>query len=674
MKAKTLIPFVVVLAVLGGLIALRVSQKEEVSMRDQAGLERVVPDSISSDSVKRIELYAGGTPDDKVELKRSGDAWVVTSLHNAPAKQEIIDTFLEKLEGIQGEPRDKADTDERLAEYQLKDDEAFRVRAFTSDEGDEPALDLLFGKAPTVKTVFFRKAGESQVYVESANLRQEAGVSGDDMTVAPKPDRWLDKEIIKLDDTKITKLAYTMPDKSWVLERQEIPAEEPAADTPEEGEATPPAPAEPKYEWKATSGGIEGEAVLQTGIDRIMGRLRSYQASTVADPEKKAEYGLDNPPFKLVVSREDGDDVTFLGARPDTSSQGVGHIMQEGADPEIIYEVSRFNFEYVFLKASDLYTLPALELDKTAINKLEINHATGGRAVLEKQGDQWAVTEPATGIEMDQTKVDGLLNAVASLKMQDYADNAPAAFDSSITVYAGDTTRTVKADGQSPVIDGRYVQLDGDPRTYAINGFDYDAIFIDPGSLYNLDAIAFGVDDISSVQMQHEGKSVNLERGDEGWTVSVDGGAGFPGEEGRVKRLTDALDQLSMDGIYAGSLTPEWEPFMTLAVKAADGRAHTLNVGPADGEIHPVRLDGRETMFKVTTDTANLLKYHFNSVQYQPEPEAPAEAAPAADAAQEAPAAEEAAAPAEAPAAADVAPVVIDVPAPEATEAPAAAE
>jgi len=637
MKAKTLIPFIVILAVLGGLIALRTSQKETVSMRDQAGLESVTPEGLDAAKVQRIELYASATPDEKVDLKREGDGWVITSLYNAPAKTDVVDTFLEKLEGIQGEPRDTADTDERLAEYQLKDDEAFRVHAYTS-ESETPELELLFGKAPDFRTVFFRKAGDSKVYLETANLRQEAGVSGEDMTAAPKADRWLNKEIVALDDKKITKLAYTMPDKNWVLERRELPAAEPAP--PAEGEAPPAEPVEPKYEWAMTAGGIPDGTVLQTGIDRIMGRLRTYQSNTFADPAKKAELGLDNPPFKLTISMEEGEDITFVGSRPDKSAMGVGYLMREGAQPELIYELSRFNFEYVFLKAADLYTLPALALDKTAIDRVELNHATGGRAVLAKTDGKWAVVEPALGVEADQTKIEALLNSVASLAMQDYAETAIASFEHSVTVHAGGTTRTIQAGGKSPVIDGNYVSIDGDPRTYAINTSDYDAIFFDPSSLFAVDAVAFGPDEFLGVHFGQEGKIVAVDREGEGWKVAVDSGTPFAADTARVDSMIDILDRLAMDGIYTGAMTPDWTPFVTVSVRAQDGRSHLLNVGPADGDMHPVKLDGREILFKMSKDSANLLQYHFNSLQVQPEPVAPAA---------------EAAAPAEAPAA-DAAP------------------
>jgi hypothetical protein len=625
MKAKTLIPFIVVLAVLGGLIALRTSQKETVSMRDQAGLESVTPEGLDAATVQRIELYASATPDQKVDLKREGEGWVIASLYNAPAKTDVVDAFLKKLAGIQGEPRDTADTDERLAAYQLKDDEAFRVRAYTSDS-ETPEVELLFGKAPDFRTVFFRKAGDAKVYLETANLRQEAGVSGDDMSAAPKPDRWINKEIVALDDKKITKLAYTMPDKNWVLERRELPAEDPA---PAEGEAegAPAEPAEPKYEWAMAAGGIPDATVLQTGIDRIMGRLRAYQANTFADPAKKAELGLDNPPFKLTISMQEGEDITFVGSRPDTSATGVGYLMREGAQPELIYELSRFNFEYVFLKAADLYTLPGVTLDKTAIDRVELNHAQGGRSVLAKADGKWTVVEPALGVKAEQTKIDALLNSVASLAMQDYAETAVASFEHSVTVHAGGTTRTLQAGGKSPVMDGYYVTMDGDPRTYAINTSDYEAVFFDPSTLFAVDAVTFGPDEFLGVHFGKDGKIVAVDREGEGWNVTVDGGTPFPGDTARIESMIDVLDRLPMDGLYTGAMTADWTPFLTISVRAQDGRSHLLNIGPADGDIHPVKLDGRDILFKMTKDSANLLQFHFDNVQQQPKPPAPAETA-----------------------------------------------
>lgn len=622
MKLKTLIPFVVVLAVLGGLALFRNAQKGTPSIVEQSGLQSVAEESLSADSIKKIELHAAGTPDDKVTLQREGDAWIIASHFNAPAKKETVDDFLEKLTGIKGEPRATASGDEQLAAYSLKDDEAFRVKAYT--EGDAPALELLFGKAPDFKSVFFRKAGDQQVMVEATDLRKEAGVTGEDMTTAPTPDRWMDKDILKLERDKVTKLAYLMPDKEFVLEKRALPAETPAPEETKEGEEAEPAPpAEPKFEWVASSGGL-GEKVKESGLDRVFGRLQSLVASNLIDPAKKAELGLDAPSFRLAVSREGEADLVLLGAHKDPA--GPGHLMIEGAAKETIYEVSKFNFEYLFLKGGDLYDLPKLELDAEAINRIELT-GPEGRAVLVKEGENWRAEEPQLAFELDQAKAKELVTTVATLQMQDYADKDTGPFTHTLTVHAGDSVRTLQAGAPAAGFEGVYLKLDGDERIYAGNKLETDRLFLAPKDFYTLDAFK-GMDaaSINRISLKHEGKAVTLTKAGEDWMVSLDGAESFTGDANRVKGLADMLATLRFNDIHDAARAADWAPLFDIEFMTESGASHRLNVGPMEGEMHLVQLDTNASLFELDEPNVSTFKYHFNAVQTKPEP--PAAVAP----------------------------------------------
>ena len=105
MKPKTLIPFVLVLALLGGLVAFRSMNKPTESIAQQSGLEKVAAETVTADAIKRIELSAGATPEEKVTLAREGDGWIVASHFNAPVNKEAIDGYLKKLTEMRGEAR-----------------------------------------------------------------------------------------------------------------------------------------------------------------------------------------------------------------------------------------------------------------------------------------------------------------------------------------------------------------------------------------------------------------------------------------------------------------------------------------------------------------------------------------------------------------------------------------
>jgi len=627
MKPKTLIPFVVILAVLGGLVVFRNAQKKPDNIVEQSGLQTVTDAAVTAESIKRIELAAGATPDEKVTLQREGEGWVIASHFNAPVKQDVIDGYLKKLTSMRGESRATAANDEALAPYSLKDGEAFHVKAF--GDGEQPVIHLLFGKAPDFKSVFFRKAGDQQVFVEANDLRKEAGVTGEDMTAKPTPDKWMNKEIAKVEEDKVTKFAFKMPDKEYTLERREVPQEAPAEEK-KEGEAEPTPPPAPKKEWVMAAGGL-GEKVKETGIERIFGRLRAFNASNLIDPAKKAELGLDNPPFRVAISREGESDLVLLGAHKDPA--GPGHLIIEGAVKEVIYEVSKFNFEYLFLKGGDLYDLPKFAVEAEKIDRIELT-SPAGNAIFVKSGDTWTAEEPKLEFALDQEKVKDLATTVAAIQMQDYADVPAASFTHSVTVQAGDVKRTLQGAGPAAAFEGVYAAVDGDAKTYAINKLEADKIFLSPKDFYSLEAFKLQAADIAGVTLESEGKTVQVSQSGTSWLVSIDGGTPFTGDSERVNGLTDLLATLRFNDIHAEARAADWQPMMTVLFNTADGTTHKLNISPLEGDMHLVQLDANPSLFKLDVDNVNTFKYHFNAVQTAPA--APAEGAPAEAASAEA--------------------------------------
>ena len=218
MKPKVLLPFAIVLVLLGVVALVTQNQGEPPTIVEQVSLDSLIDEGIDADSIQRVEMFAAAKPDEKLVIARADDAWTVASRYNAPATTTKVDDFVEDLANLKGEFRATAETDEALGEFQLGDDSSFRVQAFT-DAGDTPAIDVFVGKAPSRSNVFMRKAGDKQVYVEAVNLRQQAGAYGDDFDVPPKPDSWIEKKVLEVDKTGVTKIAAQYPDKGVLSSR-----------------------------------------------------------------------------------------------------------------------------------------------------------------------------------------------------------------------------------------------------------------------------------------------------------------------------------------------------------------------------------------------------------------------------------------------------------------------
>jgi len=611
MKPKKLLPFVVIAAVLAALALLKNWREKPVSIVEQTKLQALVPSDLKKDTVTRLEFFAAGKEGEKVTLEKAADGWQVASQFNAPIKQDVLDGFLDKLLEMKGETRDRPETDERFATYSLKEDQAFRVRAYKSGAA-EPALDLLVGKAPSATTVFVRKAGDKTVYVESFSPRREAGLFGEDLTESPKADKWLNKEIVALDREKIAKLAVTTPDKNLVLEKKtvEVPAPTPTEGEPAEGETTPPA-TQTQVVWSVTANGVE-KPHKETGINTVLGKFTSLNAVTVVDPAKLADWGLENPGFKLTLSLDGESDTVIEGGRPDPAGSGYVRVASKGTN--VVYELSKINFDGIFVKGSDLFDLPKADLVQTDINRIEINQPEG-RVVLARNGTDWTVEEPRLDLEVQTSAITGLTGTIARLTPADYSDAAidDANFTRSITATAGDVTRTVRVGGAAASSEGSYARLDSAPETLIITAADVKKLFLTPKEVYNLRVTTISSQEASGIEITENGEVFALRKDGFSWYLTQ---GGEPGEvtASDAEAFLATLASLTFADIHPGE-APVADPALSIRVRKADGGALALAIGPeADGKRR-VSIAGKSIPFSVESDELNKLTAHFATLK-----------------------------------------------------------
>ena len=470
MKIKTLIPFVVILALLAGIVVWqKMNQAPPAPIATQIGLTTLAPDGLDAEDIARVELFAGSNPDEKVILEKQEKTWRITSNFNAPVNTETLEGFLDKAIALKGEPRAKENTESQLADYALKDDEAFHVQLYKSGT-ETPAMHVLFGKSADFRTVFVRKDGDNQVFVESTNLRREAGVSDSGEDVTPKPTKWLQTKILEQPKESINRVALQYPDKEIVFERHEIPVETPES-TEGEGEAAAPAEPETKIEWKLVQGGFS-ETFTDTELQTLLGKFAALTITNAVDPEQKAAWGFDPPLYKLTLSRDDGEDIVLLGGRDKPG--GDSYMQVENADPALIYQIAKFNFDQIFPQGSKLFTLPEWTIEKDAISQIQIQRPDG-QVVLTKEGNDWRVTNPAITLELQKTTIDNLVAAVSTLKPVDYADAGKNTgnFDTTITVTTGDGEIRILHLGQPSIhTDGCYVKFDESDKVLVLSRAD----------------------------------------------------------------------------------------------------------------------------------------------------------------------------------------------------------
>ncbi|MCP4643134.1 MAG: DUF4340 domain-containing protein [bacterium] len=637
MKMKNLLPLVVILAILAVLVVIKVAKQEQPTIVDVVELTALVPDGTAAADVTQFTLFAGGSPDDTVTIARDADdpdVWRVTSEFNAPAQTEKIEEFVKKLVDLKGEFRDEVAGDEGLADYSLTDDQAFHVQGFVKGAA-EPTFEVLVGKAPAESQVLARAAGSNEVVVVNANLRREAGIWQDDSGEAPKADSWLDKKVVEIDKDKVTKYEAVTPDKHIVFEKREKPA--PEKETPEPAEGEDAAPAEEptvEYEWVIAQGG-PGIPHKQSALDTILGALNPLNATSVVDPATKAEWGLEPAAFTITVAVDGQDDPVVLKAgRPDPS--GDGYVRVAGAKEDVVYKLSKWQFERIIPRGKELFALPAVPAAKDAITRVEITQPEG-RVVLAKVDDAWTVEEPKVDLEIQNNAVDTVAQTLGAWMPADYADQkADTGLDAPArqAVFTADgQTYTVAIGADSGDIDGAYATVQGLNAVGVMAQGDVDRVFVDPKDLYQRGLFDFTESDITSVTIAKGGATAALAKTGDVWTLTLLDGE-CEADADTVDDVLRAIADLQAADIRFGQAALEGEPFATVTFTAKGGEPQTLTIGPKDGDVHPLAVSGMAVVFTADALDVEELTPDGESLK-KPEPapaEAPAAEAPVAEA------------------------------------------
>ncbi len=610
MKAKNLIPFIVILVVLAVAAYWLKGGQTTPSIIEQTRLEALAPEEINAKQVARLELYAGPIPDEKVILERDGDAWRAASHYNAPVNTDTVNEFLEKVVKVKGEFRTTAEG-ERLDPYSLGDDQAFHVLAYKSGASD-PAIHVLVGKAPNFRTVFMRQAGDNRVFVEAVNLRQDAGLYGDDFDRAPTPDKWLNKDVLKLDKEKINKIALTMPDKKLLFEKREKPRPEQETDeTGDEDDAQQPEPPV-EYEWALASGG-PGSAHKESGLNSLLQRFSALMANTVVDPEKKAEWGLDPAAFKAAVTLDDGEEVVLEGGRPDPA--GSGYVRVASADQDIVYELSKFTFEQVFPKGADLFDLPALSLDREKIERIEISRPEG-RIVVGKDGHDWTVTEPGLDLNPQRTTLSSLASGVAAWRPGDYADSGATMgdFNTTVIISGEDISHTIALSGDAKSIDGVYARLDDAEMTLVMNRTDANRILLRPRDLFELKLLDFNEDDVTAIDIRDGDAAFSLARDGEKWTLTAEGGV-FDAEDDKCEEFLFKVSEFQVDDILADVDPASWQAYSSITLALKEGEPLRCTFSEEQDGVYYMSAPGKPYTFTLTETAMIELRDDFAALR-----------------------------------------------------------
>ena len=147
--------------------------------------------------------------DKQVEINRENGKWLLPGLFKAPADSKKINEILKKLAGLK-QGLAVAVTSGSDKRFKVAEDNF--ERHIVLKKGGEPAADFFLGTSPGFKSIHARLKGHEEVI--TLNLSS--------WELEPKADSWLDRNMLKIDQDKITGLkmgdiALSRTDDTWSM-------------------------------------------------------------------------------------------------------------------------------------------------------------------------------------------------------------------------------------------------------------------------------------------------------------------------------------------------------------------------------------------------------------------------------------------------------------------------
>ena len=430
-----------------------------------------------------------------------------------------------------------------------------------------------------------------------------------------------------------------------------------------------------EVKWVLAEGGT-GLEIKQSGIENLARAFAPVTASDVVDPAKLADWGLDNPAFKVEITVEGKEgNVVLEGGRPDPNNDG--YVRVASANKDVIFKLSKFAFEKVFPKGTDMFTLKGLTLDKAQIAKIDLTGPTGNISVA-KTGEDWTVATPTADLKPQKPTLDAIANLFSAWTPSDYADkpdgtglDAPAR--TAVVTLASGEQHTIALGAPSKSIAGQYAKLDNGASVLVMSKGDVDRAFPPAKDVFQRKLLDIDEDQVNSISVQRAADSFQVARAGEGWALTVDGANADANKEKCDELLSSVADMEASDILF-GQADITGEPIATLHCVMKDGTDHVFRFGPDENGSHALAVSGKAQAFRVeklTTD--EVLVTGASLKKAAPAPATPVAVPDAGPGAPPAPAPNMPAAPvAPAPAPEAPAPPAAPAPAPPAPEAPAA--
>jgi hypothetical protein len=534
----------------------------------------------------KITAIAIKTPENKIELKKTGQDWRVELPVKDRADSAAVTTLLTSVELLRSESTINNDgkgiTKEQLKEFGIADSQT-KVTLTV----DGKPVELVFGKDTTVENrVYAQIEGTKTVEVVSTTLRND---------ISKKPDEFRDKKLSDLTLAQITKaviktqageIETERKDDHWSLVRP----------------------------LKARGDDAKiGDVVSQA----ISARVDSF----VADTSKLAEYGLDQPrgTITLTVEGQQQPQVLSIGGSPkDEKDKEKVYAKLSSRDAVVIVPKSVANL--LDSKPNDLRDKKLAKFNNDLVDRITIEPAGKEKLVFARDGAKNWVRKTDKDVAINAAVVTRLFDELGAASVSNFAADVATELPKygldqpvvkvTLSAFSSENTAETKA-GEKPIIavlfgkvegDNVYAKTDDEPFVLATPKTLLDAIPTDAVQLQPLEIFKNKADDIVSFEVSREGQpALAIERDkDKNWKMAK-------GDDKlntiNVQSLVNTLSSLRAVR-WVGATTPEHgfnKPVATVSFKTASNTAGKLTLGSENADkMRFASADGFDGTFLIS--------------------------------------------------------------------------
>jgi hypothetical protein len=249
--------------------------------------------AFDAQAVNGLRIEADGN---SLLLQMQDGRWLLPESGGFPADKPSVQRLLDNMAGLeQGWP--VATTGSALRRFKVADDE-FQTR-ITLLKDDQSLAQLYVGTSPGFRRVHVRPADAEAVFAVNFNS-WEASAKADD---------WLDKEILKLDQSAVERLELP----GVVLQR--------------------------KADRLQVTGLSDQEKTNQEAVAGLLDKLTGLRIQSLLGREAKPEYRQDAPALELKLTRQGGEVLSYRFSKP---QEGAYYVLKR-SDYDDYFKIPEFS-------------------------------------------------------------------------------------------------------------------------------------------------------------------------------------------------------------------------------------------------------------------------------------------------------------------------------------------